>query len=100
MGLIVNILNTVAVEKLKHPDKKPINITNVKKVLLPAYNEYCLLMPGSTCDTGMYPLFINKGFLVNLKTERNASKFAMFMEKENPRSFFRFSFRATFIFPL
>ena len=54
MGLIVNILNTVAVEKLKHPDKKPINITNVKTVLLPAYNEYCLMMPGSTCDTGKY----------------------------------------------
>ena len=48
----------------------------------------------------MWTLFRNKGFLVNLKTERNASKFAMFMEKENPRSFFRFSFRATFIFPL
>ena len=45
-------------------------------------------------------LFRNKGFLVNLKTQRNASKFAMFMEKENPCSFFRFSFRATFIFPL
>ena len=45
-------------------------------------------------------LFRNKGFLVNLKTERNASKFAMFMEKENPHSFFRFLFRATFIFPL
>ena len=45
-------------------------------------------------------LFRNKEFLVNLKTERNASKFAMFMEKENPCSFFRFSFRATFIFPL
>ena len=29
-------------------------------------------------------LFRNKGFLVNLKTERNASKFAVFMEKENP----------------
>ena len=41
-----------------------------------------------------------KRFLVNLKTERNALKFAMFMEKENPCSFFRFSFRATFIFPL
>ena len=44
-------------------------------------------------------LFRNKEFLVNLKTERNASKFAMFMEKENTRIFFRFSFRATFIFP-
>ena len=47
-----------------------------------------------------HTLFRKKRFLVNLKTERNASKFAMFMEKENPRSFFRFSFRATFIFPL
>ena len=45
-------------------------------------------------------LFRKKRFLVNLKTERNASKFAIFMEKENPCSFFRFSFRATFIFPL
>ena len=54
MGLIVNILNTETVTKLKHhPGGKPINITNVKKVLLPAYNEYCLRMPGSTCDTGM-----------------------------------------------
>ena len=35
-------------------------------------------------------LFRNKGFLVNLKTKRNASKFAMFMEKENPCSFFVF----------
>ena len=45
-------------------------------------------------------LFRKKRFLVNLKTEGNASKFAMFMEKENLRSFFHFSFRATFIFPL
>ena len=55
----------------------------------------------STKKTRAYkPLFRKKRFLVNLKTERNASKFAMFMEKENPRSFFCFSFRATFIFPL
>ena len=46
------------------------------------------------------PLFRKKRFLVNLKTKTNASKFAMFMEKENPHSFFRFSFRATFSFPL
>ena len=45
-------------------------------------------------------LFRNKGFLVNLKTKKNASKFAMFMKKENPCSFFHFSFTATFIFPL
>ena len=40
-------------------------------------------------------LFRNKRCLVNLKTKRNASKFAIFMEKENPCSFFRFSFGAT-----
>ena len=45
-------------------------------------------------------LFRNKRCLVNLKTTRNASKFAMFMEKENPCSLFHFLFRATFIFPL
>ena len=48
----------------------------------------------------MFSLFRKKRFLVNLKTERNASKFAMFMEKENPHSFFHFSFKATFIFAL
>ena len=45
-------------------------------------------------------LFRNKMFLVNLILMGNDSKFAMFMEKENPSSFFSFSFRATFIFPL
>ena len=43
-------------------------------------------------------LFRKKRFLVNLKTKTNASKFAMFMEKENPHSFFCFSFRATLSF--
>ena len=32
-------------------------------------------------------LFRNKGFLVNLKTERNVSKFAMFMEKEKSSTY-------------
>ena len=36
------------------------------------------------------PLRKQKRYLVNLKTKRNASKFAMFMEKENPCSFFHF----------
>ena len=35
-----------------------------------------------------YTLFRNKGFLVNLKTKRNSSKFAMFMEKENQHTVF------------
>ena len=31
--------------------------------------------------------------------QRNASKFAILLEYENPCSFFRFSFRATLFFP-
>ena len=33
-------------------------------------------------------------------THQNASKFAIFLECENPRSFFRFSFRAALYFSL
>ena len=33
-------------------------------------------------------------------TKRNTSEFAIFLEYENPCSFFRFSFRATLFFPL
>ena len=40
-----------------------------------------------------FTLFTKKRFWVYLKTKRNASKFAMFMEKENPYSLFCFSFR-------
>ena len=44
-------------------------------------------------------LFRNKRCLVNLKTKRNASKFAMFMEKENPCSFFIFHLEQLSFFP-
>ena len=50
----------------------------------------------------IYSLFRNKGFLVNLKTERNASKFAMFMELENPHTykvFFIFHLEQLSFFP-
>ena len=47
-----------------------------------------------------YTLFRKKRFEINFFVRQNASKFAIFMEKENPRSFFRFSFRATLSFPL
>ena len=33
-------------------------------------------------------------------TERNASRFAIFLEYENVRTFFHFSFHATLFFPL
>ena len=45
-------------------------------------------------------LFRKKRFEINFFVQRNASKFAIFIEKENPRSFFRFSFRETLLFPL
>ena len=45
-------------------------------------------------------LFRKKRFEINFFVRQNASKFAIFIEKENPLSFFRFSFRATLSFPL
>ena len=45
-------------------------------------------------------LFRKKRFEINFFVQRNASKFAIFMEKENPRSFFHFSSRATLTFTL
>ena len=54
----------------------------------------------STLDTFFdnSTLFRNKRFMLDEMSQRNASKFAIFLEHENPCSFFRFSFRATLIF--
>ena len=47
-------------------------------------------------EPGMYKeLFRNKRFALNEMFQRNSSKFTIFYVKENPCSFFRFSFRAT-----
>ena len=40
-------------------------------------------------------LFRKKMFEINFFVRQNVSKFAIFIEKENPPSFFRFSFLAT-----
>ena len=48
----------------------------------------------------MYSHLQNKQFALKFKFRRNASKFPIFIEKEKPSSFFRFAFRATFIFSL
>ena len=48
----------------------------------------------------MNSLFRKKRFEINFFVQQNASKFAIFIEKENPRSFFRFSFRAFLSFTL
>ena len=39
-----------------------------------------------------FSLYGKKRFEINFFVWRNSSKFAIFIEKENPRSFFRFSF--------
>ena len=45
-------------------------------------------------------LFRNKRFALNEMIQRNASKFAILLEYQNPHTFFRISFHATLIFPL
>ena len=45
-------------------------------------------------------LFRRKRFEINFFVRQNASKFAIFIEKENPHNFFHFSFRATLSFTL
>ena len=52
------------------------------------------------CHLELCTLFRKKRFEINFFVRRNASKFAISIEKENPCSFFRFSFRAFFSFPL
>ena len=47
-----------------------------------------------------YTLFRKMRFEINFFVRQNASKFAIFIEKENPHSFFRFSFRAFLSFTL
>ena len=47
-----------------------------------------------------YSLFRKKRFEINFFVWQNASKFAIFIEKENPHTFFRFSFRAFLNFTL
>ena len=43
---------------------------------------------------------LKKRFEINFFVQENASKFAIFIEKENPHSFFHFSFRAFLSFTL
>ena len=64
--------------------KKPIFLNFVKRIFISISG----------------PLFRKNRFEINFFVQRNASKFAIFIEKENPCSFYRFSFRATLSFPL
>ena len=57
-------------------------------------NTYFIHIPQVTT------LFRKKRFMLDEMTQRNTSKFAIFMEYENPPSFFHFSFCATLFFSL
>ena len=59
-----------------------------------------LFFPKKIATIFLHTLFRKKRFEINFFVQQNASKFAIFIEKENPRSFFRFSFRATLSFTL
>ena len=48
----------------------------------------------------METLFRKKRFEINFFVRQNASKFSIFIEKENPHSYFRFSYRAILSFTL
>ena len=47
-----------------------------------------------------YPLLRKKRFMLDEMTQWNASKFAIFLEYENPPSIFRFSFHVNLCFSL
>ena len=69
--------------------------------MLPAV-IYCVC----TCTSGLFeknlnsPHFKKERFALNFLTPQNASKFAIFMEKENPCSIFRFFILSNFHFSL
>ena len=60
------------------------------------YQLYYFMPQGNYLSTST-SLFRKKSFEINFFVQQNASK-AIFMEKENAHSFFRFSFRATLSF--
>ena len=73
-----------------------IHVFVISRPLLTNHNQYICIF----CKVSIYSLFRNKMFALNEMFQRNASKFAIFYVKENPRSFFPFSFRATLYFSL
>ena len=52
------------------------------------------------CRNDKYALFRNKRFMLDEMTQRNASKFAIFYEYENPKMLFPFIILCNFIFSL
>ena len=52
------------------------------------------------CHFERETLIRNMKFVLDEKLPQNTSKFAILLEYENPRRFFRFSFRATLSFSL
>ena len=62
MNPIVNLFQTEAVRGLTHKSGpyqgEKMNVTNLKEVMYPAYNEYCSQMRGVNCHLGC-PVKIN-----------------------------------------
>ena len=81
MKLVANMIRNLSEENVKSTSKPDENHTKGKM------DKNSLLR--------------NKRFMLDEMFQRNASKFAIHLEYENPHSFFRFSFRAsTLFFPL
>ena len=59
---------------------------------------YYLKFFDSFVNVSKWPLFRKKRFEINFFVRQNASKFAIFIEKENPPSFFRFHFEQLRVF--
>ena len=79
-GQIYNFVHQKVPKKLKGKD---VRINGIKvQVKVPTTNRS--------------PLFRNKRFMLNEMTPQNASKFTIFLEDKNSRSFYNFSFCATF----
>ena len=61
-----------------------------------AFEELCAMVENINVST--YTLFRNKRFMLDEMFQRNASKFAIFLEYKNPCSFFVFHFMLLYLF--
>ena len=84
--------------KVLHKRRKFLEIWTFWGLFLPTSWKALMLAAFVSYDIAV--LFRNKRFILNLMPQRNASKFAIILEYENPHSFFRFSFHATLFFSL
>ena len=90
-------------ETFRIHQKKGTTIVLVLIIIVPPKKSIGIvvnfLLAGTTRVYSTYSLEI-KRFLLDKKLQRNASKFALFLEYDNPGRFFRFSFCLCSFFPL